>query len=85
VLVLTRKQGEQIIIAGEIRITVVSVGQGRVKLGIEAPESVKVDRQEIHDKKQPDTPVVVPPLHNRIADKLPAADAPKPHVRRKPR
>ncbi len=49
-LVLTRRPGESIIIAGDIKITVVNVGPGRVKLGIEAPPHVRVDRQEIHDK-----------------------------------
>lgn len=49
-LVLTRRQSESIIIANNIKITVVSVGPGRVKLGIEAPANVRVDRQEIHDK-----------------------------------
>ncbi len=49
-LVLTRRPGESIIIAGDIKITVVNIGPGRVKLGIEAPSHVRVDRQEIHDK-----------------------------------
>jgi carbon storage regulator len=49
-LVLTRRPGESIIIAGDIKITVVSVGPGRVKIGVEAPPHVRVDRQEIHDK-----------------------------------
>lgn len=51
-LVLTRRPGEQIIIAGNIRITVVNIGPGRVKIGIEAPENVRVDRQEIFEKIQ---------------------------------
>jgi carbon storage regulator len=83
-LVLTRKAGEQIIIGDNIRLTVVSVGPGRVKIGIEAPASVKVDRQEIHDKKQHEQEVAEAApafvvegdrlaLHNRISDKLPAA------------
>lgn len=92
-LVLTRKPGEQIIIADNIRITVVSIGPGRVKIGIEAPPSVKVDRQEVHEKKQfetasaevpqPHVVDVIPLLHNRIAAKMPAAD--RPLVRRFPR
>lgn len=49
-LVLTRRPGEQIVIGDGIRITVVSVGPGRVKIGIEAPPNVRVDRQEIHQK-----------------------------------
>ena len=49
-LVLTRRLGEQIVIANNIRITVVGVGPGRVKIGIEAPDNVRIDRQEIHVK-----------------------------------
>lgn len=51
-LVLTRKPGEQIVIGNNIRITIVGVGPGRVKIGIEAPDNVRVDRQEIHEKIQ---------------------------------
>ena len=51
-LVLTRRPGEQIIIANGIRVTVVSIGLGRVKIGIEAPPHVRIDRQEIHEKIQ---------------------------------
>jgi hypothetical protein len=64
-----------------------------VKIGIEAPPSVKVDRQEVHEKKQfeaaaadvppPHVVEATPLLHNRIAAKLPPAD--RPLVRRFPR
>jgi carbon storage regulator len=57
-LVLTRRPSESIIIANNIKITVVSVGPGRVKLGIEAPANVRVDRQEIHDKIEQATDVL---------------------------
>jgi carbon storage regulator len=57
-LVLTRRPNESIIIANNIKITVVSVGPGRVKLGIEAPSDVRVDRQEIHDKLEQSTDVL---------------------------
>ena len=50
-LVLTRKTGEEIVIAGNIRITVVSVRGEQVRLGIEAPRNVAVDRQEVHDRR----------------------------------
>jgi carbon storage regulator len=49
-LVLTRRPGEQIVIGENIRITVVSLGPGRVKIGIEAPPDVRIDRQEIHER-----------------------------------
>jgi len=47
-LVLTRRIGETIVIDNQIRVTVVSVGPGRVKIGIDAPANVRVDREEIH-------------------------------------
>jgi carbon storage regulator len=51
-LVLTRRPGEQIVIGGNIRITVVSVKGDRVRIGIEAPPTVLVDREEIHTRRQ---------------------------------
>jgi carbon storage regulator len=97
-LVLTRKPGEQIIIADNIRITVVGVGPGRVKLGIEAPPAVKVDRQEVREKKLHETapqpaaevpqPLVVeatPLLHNRIAARYDRPPAARRFPPRKPR
>lgn len=50
-LVLTRKQDEKIVIAGNIVITVVQVSPGKVKIGIVAPPDVSVDRQEVHEQK----------------------------------
>lgn len=46
-LVLSRRIGEEIVIAGNIRVKVVSVHGNRVKLGIVAPEEVTVHRDEI--------------------------------------
>ena len=48
-LVLSRKIGESIQIAGGIRVTVSEVRGGRVRLSIEAPDSVRVLRKEIAD------------------------------------
>ena len=50
-LVLTRRVGESIVIADEIRVTVVSVRGDRIRLGIEAPRSVCIERQEVHDRR----------------------------------
>lgn len=46
-LVLTRRVGEAIWIGKEIRITVQSINRGRVRLGIAAPGSIRVDREEV--------------------------------------
>ena len=44
-LILTRKLGESIIIGDNIVVTVSDIRNGQVKLGIVAPEGVKVDRE----------------------------------------
>lgn len=46
-LVLTRKAGEEIVIDGCIRIRLLQTGQGRIRLGIEAPADVPVIRGEL--------------------------------------
>jgi carbon storage regulator len=53
--VLTRKTGEQLVIAGNITVKVVRVDGDRVKLGITAPDDVSIHRQEVFDRiHQPD-------------------------------
>lgn len=51
-LVLTRRPGESIVIGNGIKLTVVTVGPGRVKIGIDAPPNVRIDREEIHARIQ---------------------------------
>ena len=46
-LVLGRKVHEKIAISDHIRITVVSIHGNRVRLGVEAPENIKVIRDEL--------------------------------------
>ena len=49
-LVLSRRLGEKIIVPGlNLSIQVVSIKQGTVRLGIEAPPLVKVFREELLD------------------------------------
>jgi len=48
-LVLSRKLGEKICIGDNIYLTVVDIDRGKVRLGIEAPRSVPVYRQELLD------------------------------------
>ena len=46
-LVLSRKQGQSIIIGGTIRVVVVETRPGVVRLGIEAPKEISVHREEV--------------------------------------
>ncbi len=45
-LVLTRKTNEAILIGDDIKITLLSIDSDRVKIGIEAPKSMRVYRYE---------------------------------------
>jgi len=49
-LVLSRKLNESIVIDGHIRITVVGLRGNHVRIGIEAPNSVRVMREELYDR-----------------------------------
>jgi carbon storage regulator len=47
VLVLSRKIGERILIGDKITITVVKIGHGGVRIGVEAPGELAVVREEL--------------------------------------
>lgn len=47
-LALSRKQGESIIVGGNIELTILEVKGEQVKVGISAPKSIPVYRKEIY-------------------------------------
>ncbi len=47
-LALSRKQGESIMVGGNIELTILEVKGEQVKIGISAPKSVPVYRKEIY-------------------------------------
>ena len=50
-LTLTREVGEKIIIGDDVVVTVISVSEnGRVRLGIEAPRQIRIDRAEVLER-----------------------------------
>ena len=56
-LSLTRKEGEKVLIGEDIIVTVIAIGANRVRLGFEAPSSVKIHREELRTKiKRKETP-----------------------------
>jgi carbon storage regulator len=50
-LVLSRRLGEEIVIGGNIRVMVTEVRGDRVRLGISAPEGIRVDRSEVKERR----------------------------------
>lgn len=49
-LVLTRREGEALLIGDNIKLTVVSISRSQVKIGIDAPKEVVILREEIADR-----------------------------------
>jgi carbon storage regulator len=48
-LVLTRRQNEQIVIDENIVVTVVSIRGDKLRFGIQAPKEVPVHRREVYE------------------------------------
>jgi len=74
-LVLSRRIGEVVMIGDDIAITLIDIRRGQVRLGIEAPKSVMVNRKEIYDlmlsqaHNEPDAATSVSEIKQSIYDK----------------
>ena len=49
-LVLSRRRGEGVTIGPDIRVVVLGMKSGQVRLGIEAPPAVAVHREEVYTR-----------------------------------
>ena len=49
-LILTRRVGEKLIIGEDVTVTVLGVKGYQVRIGIEAPRDVMVNREEIYQR-----------------------------------
>ena len=49
-LVLSRKAEESMFIGDNIKITVLDIRGGQVRIGITAPQDVKIHREEVYDR-----------------------------------
>jgi len=54
-LVLSRRVDESLLIDKDIKITVLDIKGGQVRLGITAPQSIKVHREEVFNRIQRDS------------------------------
>ena len=50
VLILTRRVGEKVMIGDDVSVTVLRVKGNQVRLGVDAPKSVSVQREEIFNR-----------------------------------
>ena len=51
-LILTRRVGETLMVGDEVTVTVLGVKGNQVRLGVNAPKSVAVHREEIYNRIQ---------------------------------
>ena len=51
-LILTRRVGETLCIDDDVTVTVLGVKGNQVRIGVNAPKEVVVDREEIYLRKQ---------------------------------
>jgi len=51
-LIITRKEGETVILSDNIEVTVVSVDGAQVRLGFNAPLSIQIHRKELYERIQ---------------------------------
>ncbi len=51
-LILSRKLNEKIVIGDGVVVSIIEIRGDQVKLGIDAPKTVKVFRQEVYDAIQ---------------------------------
>jgi carbon storage regulator len=49
-LILTRRTGETVMIGNDVTLTVLGVKGNQVRIGINAPKSVPVHREEIYER-----------------------------------
>ena len=59
-LVLSRKEGEKLVIGDNVTLVVSKISGNRVTVGIEAPADVKIFRGELAAKEKQPKPRVVP-------------------------
>lgn len=71
-LVLTRRPGERIMIGNDIVVTVVGINGGQIRIAVEAPKDVRVDREEVA-KRIADEKVAPASHQGVVAIRRPAA------------
>jgi carbon storage regulator len=49
-LIVTRRMGETIMIGSDVTVTVLSIKGSQVRIGIAAPNSVAVHREEVYER-----------------------------------
>jgi len=67
VLILTRRVGETVMIGDEVAVTVLRVKGNQVRLGVNAPKTISVQREEIFQRIKRENGQAAEPVENNQA------------------
>ena len=59
-LILTRRVGETVMIGNDITVTVLGVNGSQVRIGVNAPKTVAVHREEVYERIQAENRAAAP-------------------------
>jgi carbon storage regulator len=76
-LILRRREGESIRIGDEIEVEIVQIGANKVRVGVRAPEQIRVVRKEVYDVGEENAAAsgITPELQRSIVEWLCAQKA----------
>lgn len=69
-LVLTRKVGESLVIGDNVVVTVVALKGGQVRIGIEAPRDISIQRDELLSKDEENASLSLNPDLNSAIERI---------------
>jgi carbon storage regulator len=75
-LILTRRPNETLYIGDNVTVTILGIKGAQVRLGINAPKNIVVDREEVHQRKVAEHRAPAAPAAPEHAVPVAALDAP---------
>ena len=72
-LIITRRPGEKLMIGDDVVVEVIEVSGSSVRIGIEAPKSVRVYREEIYTAVKAENTAAAASEPGQLPEDLPAA------------